>query len=59
MNNRLVPLLTLAAAVVVACGLDYALGINAETFDPAQHGWWHVLFGQIPEWLGFTRPSCD
>lgn len=47
----------LAAAATAAMEIDKALHIDSNTFDPGQHGWGHVLFGKIPDWLGITDPS--
>lgn len=47
----------LAAAAAAAMEIDHALHIDSNTFDPGQHGWGHVLFGKIPDWLGITDPS--
>lgn len=47
----------LAAAAAAALQIDQALHIDSNTFDPGQHGWGHVLFGKVPDWLGLTDPS--
>lgn len=47
----------LAAAAAAAMEIDHALHIDSNTFDPGKHGWGHVLFGKVPDWLGLTDPN--
>ncbi len=47
----------LAAAAAAALQIDQALHIDSNTFDPGQHGWWHVLLGKSADWLGLADPS--
>lgn len=49
----------LAAAAAAAMEIDHALHIDSNTFDPGKHGWGHVLFGKVPDWLGLTDPNTD